>query len=435
MLPDLYGGDLVISAADTADAQLRFPSERMILHLADQGNALVMCVWRSARQNVQLRLAGEGDNRTITATEIEYGKEPSHNVWVAVMAHRGIWFEQKISELSAVKDKTLDWTIPFQALWRADIRRQDGFIDSWPMVIKKDGNNYESFGVGLKQKRTVWASARGTYAYPACIEGDRAHLRASKFESLPYIKYKTDGAALLYPLQKASSTPAHTFTAMDVLAEALDGTPEAPLPEELRVKRMTKDKYPATCGVTEEYEKIFDAKQEKAKKQYLLKRLEAMDNFVIVVRERITEYMDWKKKAHDLCVKTRSEKPSLAALADEFDGMLTRFDKRYEYLKLGERNPAAAKVLIEKARALIDANDDKKIEKAKELGRATRSIGGSQDHAIGDFRVVTKEIRQRAGYIMAQAKDDSTFDFARDMRDLTREMLWCAHGHEGALTN
>jgi len=384
---------------------------------------------------VDLTLDGSGEARTISATEIEYGKDKGLNVWVGVLAAPGIWYQQKIAELNPVKDKKLDWKVPLRAHWRVDFRRDDGLIDSWAMVIKKGADDYEGFGVGMKAKRTVWASARSAYAYPACIDGDSAYLRASKFEGLPYIKYKADGYAVIYPFQKVTHTPADMYTAADVLGEALDGTPEAKLPEDLRVKRVPRDKYPATCGVTDEYEKVFDAKEEKAKKAWLLERLEAMDNFVIGIRSRITEYMDWKKKASEFCAKTKAEKPQLAPLADEFEGMLARFDKRYEELKLAQLNPAAAEVLIEKVKVLIDSNEDKKDEKAKELGRATRTIGGSQDHSIGDFRVITKEIRQRAGYRMAEAKDDAAIKFAKAMRDLTTEMLWQGFGHEGLMTN
>jgi hypothetical protein len=207
------------------------------------------------------------------------------------------------------------------------------------------------------------------------------------------------------------------------------------MPENLRVKHVPRDKWPATCAVTAEYEKVFEAKEEKAKKAWLLERLDAMDNFVIAIRSRITEYMDWKRKAQALCEKTKAEKPQLAPPADEFEGMLKRFDKRYEELKLGERNPEAAKALIEKVRVLIDSNEDKKDEKAKDLGRQTRAIGGSQDHSIGDFRVITKEIRQQAGYRLAEAKDDATYEFAKAMRDLTGTILWEGFGHEGPLTN
>jgi hypothetical protein len=106
----------------------------------------------------------------------------------------------------------------------------------------------------------------------------------------------------------------------------------------------------------------------------------------------------------------------------------------FNKLKLGERTPAAARALNEKVQALINSDENKKDEKANQLGRATRTIGGSQDESIGRFRTITRELRQRAGQQMITAPDDTAFEFARELRGRTLEMLQCAFGHEGAST-
>ncbi|NOZ19889.1 MAG: hypothetical protein GXP25_02240 [Planctomycetes bacterium] len=436
VLPDVFGWDLVVRAEKCGPSQLRFPSENVVAQLTDDGNAIVLCVWRSRDQRVNLTLEGEGGQRVISSTRIGYKEGKDFDVWVSVLAAPGIWYEQKISELDPVKDKKLDWKVPFRALWRADFRRVDGLIDSWAMVIKKQDGRYDSFGISLKRKRTVWASARSTYAYPACIEGDSAYLRKSRFEGLPKLKYRDDGKVVIYPFQRISGSPATAYGVMDVLLEALRDTPESKHAENLlRIQRVPRDRYPATCGVTAEYEKIFDAKEEKAKKAKLLERLDAMDHFVVGIRSRIDEYTAWGKQVREFCAKEKAATPQLAPLIDELDGIVAKFDEVWERLHLKERNPAAAKVLIQKVIDLIDSNEDKKDEKAKLLGRETRLLGGSQDHSIGDFRVITKELRQRAGYRMMEAKDDASFDFAREMRDRTMEMLHCGFGHEGLYTN
>jgi hypothetical protein len=221
---------------------------------------------------------------------------------------------------------------------------------------------------------------------------------------------------------------------MDVLAAALEGTPKASLPEELQIKRVERDKWPATCFVTGEYEKVFDAGEERAKKQFLLERLDAMEHFVINIRSRMNEFLDWGKKTHAWLAKVKADQPQLAALADEFDAYLAEFGKIYEKRKLDERTPPAARLLIDKVIALIDSNEEKekKVEKIKQLGRDTRTIGGNQDSAIGEFRMFTKRLRHRAGIRMTEAKDDAAFEFARETRQRTMEMLQCAFGHESA---
>ena len=49
--------------------------------------------------------------------------------------------------------------------------------------------------------------------------------------------------------------------------------------------------------------------------------------------------------------------------------------------------------------------------------------------------MVTKELRQRAGYRMVEAKDDAAFEFARAVRQRTMEMLRTGFVHEFATTD
>ena len=74
----------------------------------------------------------------------------------------------------------------------------------------------------------------------------------------------------------------------------------------------------------------------------MLERLDAMNNFVLSIRSRMNEFLDWGRKTHAWLAKTKADKPQLAALADEFDGYLAQFGKIYERHKLDERTPAAS---------------------------------------------------------------------------------------------
>ncbi len=434
ILPDLYAGDLVLTARDAKLASCRFPSEHMLLHLTESRDAAVMCVWRSRDQGVTLRADGSGAGRAFIATEIEFGREPGVGVWVAVLAAPAIWHEAPISSLHPVKDTLLDWKVPFRALWRANLPRTDGLNDSWKCPLRTSKGDYEDIGFSLKKARTVWTSARGTFAYPPCIEGEKCYLRKTRFEAQPDIQYDDSRFAVIYPFRAIERGPAGTFGAFDVLREALKGTPQASLHEDLQIKKVARDQWPPTCSVTGEYEKIFDAGEERAKKKFLLGRLEEMNNFVIGIRSRMNEFLDWAKRTREFIAQAKAAKPPPATLAEEFDGILANFGKVYERRKLDERNPAAARVLIDKVVPLIDSDEDreKKVEKVKQLGRDTRTIGGNQDSALGEFRMFAKQLRQRAGIRMTEAPDDATFDFSRQVRQRTVEVLQCAFGHESA---
>ncbi len=428
VLPDIFGGDLVVEPKDVA--RLRFPSERLLLQMTGGGNAIVECVWPSPEQRVRLFVRNQG----FVASEIACSGAKGERVAVAVLAAPAIWRAQKMAELDPVKDRKLEWRVPFPAQWRADFPRADGLIDSWKCVIRKNKDSFERFDVtsNLNASRTVWTTARGSYAYPACIEGDACLLRKTQFEEAPDIKYDDRGAALVYPYRALGAGPAG---AVDVWRDALADASRASLDDALQIRGVPRDKWPATCDVTANYEEIFDAGEEKAKRAFILERLDAMNNFVVGIRSRMNEYLDWCQRARAFCAKTKAEQPQLAAVVDELDGYLARFDQVYGERELAQRNPAAVQALSARVVALIDGPDEKKSDLAKELGRDTRTIGGNQDHSIGDFRRLTQELRQRAGYCMVEAKDDAAFEFARAMRERTMEMLQSAFVHEFATTD
>jgi len=432
VVPDIFAGDLVVPLLAGAPAPQRLPSENVVAHLTDAGNAIVVCAWRARRQAVRL-VAGAEPGRTTTEIDCRAGAP----VAVAVLAAPGIWYQEKMSDLDPVKDVQLDWSVPFRALWRADYRRADGLIDSWKMPIRKAAKVWEGFGVSFNQAktRTVWTSARGTFAYPACIDGNHAFLRRTHFEEPEGLEYKAADSVLIYPFARVTGTPAAAWGVFDVLADTLAGTPEEKLLDDLEIKRVARDRYPATCAVTAEYESVFEDGAEKAKKSFLLERLGAMDHFVMGIRSRIEEYQAWRQATGAFIAEQKAAQPELAPLADAFAGVLAKFESRSAALQLVARNPAAAKLLIAKVAALIDSPESDKAEKAKQIGRDTRTIGGSQDHAIGDFRMITKELRQRAGLAMLAAPDAASFEFARAVRERTLVVLGCAFGHEGAQTD
>ena len=435
VLPDIFGGDLLIGAAQIQADKLRFPSERVMAQLLTGGNAILACAWRSDAQELKLTVKGAGADRMITTTELQCDREKNFGVWLTILAAPGIWYQQPIAALDAVKDLKPDWKLPFRALWRADYQRTDGLIDSWKCIIKKQNNSFDGFGVSAKKKsRTVWTSTRGTFAYPVCLDGDSVCLRNTKFEGLPEAQYAPAGNVILYPFRRISGSPENVSGVFDALTDALQNTPEAASLDDLQIKRVPRDHYPATCSVTADYEKIFADKEERAKKEEILKLLDDMDQFCIGIRSRMDEYLAWAKKTHEFCAHETATKPQLGALVDELDGIIGKFDGVFNTLKLGERTPAAARAISDKVRALIDSNEAKKDEQANQLGRETRTIGGSQDESIGRFRTITRELRQRAGQRMMTATDDASFEFAKEMRARTLEVLQCAFGHEGAST-
>ena len=167
----------------------------------------------------------------------------------------------------------------------------------------------------------------------------------------------------------------------------------------------------------------------------IIERFKKMNLFCITVRGRIEEYMNWGKTTHEFCAKAKAEKSQAAALVDELDGQISELGAIYEKLKLAERTPIAANTLTDQIEAQIGSDDPKRVDKVKDLGRATRTIASNQDAATGELRRIAKETRQQAGYRMLTARDDASFDFANEIRRRTLEVLRTSMGVEGGFTD
>ena len=55
------------------------------------------------------------------------------------------------------------------------------------------------------------------------------------------------------------------------------------------------------------------------------------------------------------------------------------------------------------------------------VGLVIVTVGGNQDHLVGECRVAVKVLRQRAG--MAMATDPKTAEVAKELRKRTQEVL------------
>ena len=81
VVPDFFADDMVFDAAATPRPRLSLPTENFFVNLLDQGNAMIMCVWQSNKQNAEALMAGEGKQRTIAGCEIQCAKDKS--TWAA----------------------------------------------------------------------------------------------------------------------------------------------------------------------------------------------------------------------------------------------------------------------------------------------------------------------------------------------------------------
>ena len=442
VVPDQFGNDLVLNWTQARPGPHRFPSEHTLLHFTHGGDAILMLAWLLPEQSVTVTPTTSGEFPPTVVTEVRYARDKCANVWLAPLTAPGIWHRKPVSELRKMPDATrLEWRMPFPARWRVDFRReQDDLIDSWIATTKLKNGNWAY--CNDNGSRTMWTSARGTFAYPAFIEHGTMNLvntvfrKAFAWTHLPGVKdltFKGAGVALMYPYERTGDTPSAVHTPRDVVRLALEATPELDLHDRLAPANMPKHRFPATCAVTGRFEAVFNDEQEQQKRRSVLADLRRMNYFVLNKRERIDEYMDWVRGMESFCDETRAGQPGVAELVDAFAKTIDRISQTYTKGRAADmKTPADCQAVVERVVALTDTPiSDDKIDEVKELGKQARRIGGAQDSVLGCMRQIVKELRQQAGYAMLGANNDEEFRVARDVRRRTMELLHRTCGHEG----
>src|SRR6516225_8069677 len=130
VLPDFFADDILFDARKVPLDRVELPSENFLFHLTGKEDAIVMSVFENRAQDVRVTLAGKGNDRVITGSEIEFGKKGS-KIWVAVLEGTGMWHSIDVRPADARKIMSLDWKMPFTAQWRVDFTRHGGLTDSW----------------------------------------------------------------------------------------------------------------------------------------------------------------------------------------------------------------------------------------------------------------------------------------------------------------
>ena len=161
VLPDFFADDITIDATRLPLDAAELPSENFVLHLTGDGDAIAMCVFENRQQDVKVTLAGAGDRRIITGSEVGFeGKK----IWVALLDAPKIWHTRDLKPADTGKVIPLDWTMPFPAQWRVDFTRSNELTDSWEMLLQeqKDGKYIKPSWLGSGEDQIVATGSAGT---------------------------------------------------------------------------------------------------------------------------------------------------------------------------------------------------------------------------------------------------------------------------------
>lgn len=252
VVPDFFGDDAVFGAEAFTGRAL--PAENLCLSLLEGGDALMMGVWQSSRQEAWLT-SNTPDARTLRIDCLA-GK----SIWLAFIEGAGLW---RAAEAAAGKFQP-----PFAAKWRANAVRAGGGADSWD-------------------------AERG----PAPEQAAGPHA----------------GPMIIYPIDRNQATPLTAVCPTDVMRNTLG---VGPCQYILAVEGMAADGDPTPNNVMNWVEKQFADQKEKKTADDIKERLDLMTKHVAEAAERIKAYGESAEKARALLAGVPQAAPWLAIVED-----------------------------------------------------------------------------------------------------------------------
>jgi len=325
VVPDFFGDDLVFGAESFRG--LGLPAENFCLHLLDGGDAIVMAVWQSSKQDVWIDAASAEKEGTLSSTRI--GCLSGKSIWLAFLECPGIWRAGDVSDKSEG---------PFPAKWRRSFVRENGVADSW------DSDSAPS---------------------PEQIAG------------------KHTGPLVVYPIDRSSSTPLTTVCPTDVMRNTLG---VGPCQYILAVEGLAAEGDPTPNSVMNWVEKQFEQKKESKAADDIKERLDQMTRHVADARMRIARYGEFAGQARSLLAGKRGAEPFASIVVDlnrsvEAGMAPTASPERARQLAtevtalIGKENAAAeCRRLGEQLRA-IGATQDKALAKCRMAVRRLKQEG------------------------------------------------------------
>jgi hypothetical protein len=477
VLPDFFADDVLIDARRLPIDRVELPSENFLLHFAGKGDAVVMEVFENRNQDVRVTLAGQGPERAITGSEIDFGK--GGKIWVAVLEGPGMWHALDVSAKDAGQVLPLDWSMPFPAQWRVDFTRRDGLTDSWDMLLPdREGDGYikpswltqdgsisaatrtkqgevdrDAYRPGgpasdrLGPDRQRWTTVLGRVSYP-CWSDRSAH---GFLQPLQHKRLQHDGPVLIYPSTRLAETPIARYTPVDIVRNTLGVGPCQHLLDVEGQKQEHVGR--ATCHVRTLLNELYGSGQQKSRRQDIENYLGDALDFVTHIRNRILAYVAFGKEIRKYLAEQTTAHPewkeqlsALDALAREIDD---RVDPRMQAIlrqptlkavaarveeRKGEPTPPALAAELNRefvAKGLLDyGGADWQTRIKLEYTDPLTTIGGQQDEMVGECRWVVKALRQKAGILLAT--DPSLAPVAAEIRARTQKMLRGGAAYEGA---
>jgi len=431
VFPDFFADDIVVDAAKIPIASIEAPSENFLLHLAGKGDTIVMAVFENRDQDVRLSLAGDGERRAFTGSEIQFGK--SGKVWVSLLEGERIWFSKTLERKQRGSVVPLGWKMPFPAYWRVDFTNSFELFDSWDMLLQeKDGGAFVRptwFGEPLqkvKANRQMFDAAIGGMLYPAFADA-QGNGFVQGFNEKGRMEISHQGPLVVYPINRLPQTAPDQFTVVDIMRNTLGVGPCEHILDVEGQKQTLKGR--ATCSVRVELNNLYQAKEQKARKADAEGVLKQGETFVAHIRGRIHGYADFGHKTLEILSAKKKEQPALAETFAPLEKLLKEIDasiaSKMDKIKTPEDH---AKLFAQFRKELLDNDGPDAAERVKQWCEALVDVGGNQDELVGHCRWVVKNVRQKAGLILVQ--EPKAAPAMAEIRAKAQEVLRAPSAHE-----
>jgi len=433
VFPDFFADDIVVDAAKIPAAAIEAPSENFLLHLGGRNDSIVMSVFENRDQDVRLTLAGDGERRSFTGSEIQFGK--SGKVWVSLLEGPGLWHSATLERAQRGRVVPLGWKMPFPAYWRVDFTNSFELFDSWDMLLQeKEGGEFVRptwFGEPLQRvraSRQMFDAAIGGMIYPAFVDA-QGNGFVQGFNEKGRMEITHVGPLVVYPINRLPSTPVDVFTVVDIVRNTLGVGPCEHIFDVEGQKQLLKGR--ATCSVRDELNGMYQAREQKARAADAEQFLRQGEVFVAHIRSRINGYADYGRKMLQLLASKKLEQPALAPALAPLEKLLGEIDASIASKMDHIKTPADhAKLFAEFRKSWLGNDGPDALEGCKKWTEALVDVGGTQDELVAHCRWVVKNVRQKAGLLMVQ--DPKVAPVAAEIRARAQDVLRAPSVHESA---
>lgn len=410
VVPSFIGDDLILNPREYSSVNtLCVPAENLFLGLLKGENRLLVVTWPKGKQQMQLRLSGEGQDRRLIDS-IDFDND-GQSIYLAVLEAPGIWHREELKPSYLEKDVAIGWKRPFPAKW----------------VTQLNEAGVKTTFAFKESKRQIWRGVAGRYICPVWFDEDNAVYHLSK-------KVPPKGDSVIYFLEDRD-TPVSVSTPVDVMKATLGRQACDPILDIAGRKLRTHHRRGAagirrasTCGCTAAIEAVFKAGEEVKRREYVEEAVEDMVYFVRAHMERIDEYRGFAEGLIEFLHGPGSASPELKPFLNRLEQMVRQIPRDYDVQSVNIKSLEYADEVARKTVALTRKKDPGNLRACLDLGKQWRGMGGAQDGLLAQYHRTTRELFQQAGY--GCVTEPKAVEWAKEIRRRCRQCLRNPDGYE-----